>query len=589
LTGLKTARKLDDRSRQNYPITTEEGRYLIRDVQSGTAKWTKQGEKKRKKLLNFLADKCESNLDEKCVSIYGQKCSQKESENKLISNICHPSPPQESFGGACLNKLSDIEKSELKNKCFTRAALEPIAILYQELLKVTKLPSNQTYEDIFQLEPKSFVRSLRGRYHFVELSLEEQVNFFEHGLNQLELLRKTLDKVKNRQVFTKEKNNEIKELITLIKNILNNKEIFKRVSPKLAKIFPNEEITPYIVNTLAPLTFVYSKKTSDNPDIILQQSELKQIEVNLKMAKVVANTVSDLFHEVSKLAKPFLIDSLNKSEHHLKDLRYVDNFKNWQGYSKFFKQEDSLNLVRKTDFVALEQQYKRLKDSYGIDELKSQYKSFWKIQDENARLTETKNRFVKMGKADLKRLRDQLKYQKYIVQLRKIEAAGTMAKGLWFDAYRSYVIPGYERVTERSDSDHLLIDTLDFASIFDQFAWHNLAPGEYEDNQHEPDIQHLLSVEFVNEVQIELGKEQPFLKRIKQAKQNGNKQKFAQAKEVFQVYLDSISYISKIKGTNLISKLQEIDQQLCPKWVWENALSSKGEIAIDLVKEKVHE
>ncbi|MEO0336749.1 MAG: hypothetical protein AAF202_10155, partial [Pseudomonadota bacterium] len=173
-TGLKTARKVDDRTRLNQTITPEDGQRLVEDVMSGSALWTKRGVRGVAKLHQFLSSNCRIDKAEDCFTAPGLACTEEEVLNQVSLEFCQYETDTTTLGGKCGQSFpGDVERL-----CSARAPLEPIAKLYQDLKANETLDQGSKFKDVLALEPKAFVRSLRGRYHLIEVPIHQLLKLF---------------------------------------------------------------------------------------------------------------------------------------------------------------------------------------------------------------------------------------------------------------------------------------------------------------------------------------------------------------------------------------------------------------------------
>lgn len=507
-TGLKTARKVDDRTRANKPPSIEHAAGIVDDVRSGTAPWVKRGS------------------DEK------------------------------------------------------RAPLESIARLYEDFVAKGVLPTIGKYEDVLALDAQAFVRSLRGRYHLIEIPLVRLEEIYRSAEFNLEELRDTL---KDETVeLGGDWKTEIDAIRNLIKDTLSGKALYDRVHEKLSEIDPKFGESEHAVSELRSYQIDRSKESFKK----------------LKARKLVAEAYSELLHEIANRSRPILIATLDEDHGKLKELENVNDFWAWQNSfpAAFF-----LGLPRLQDYRVLNSVYKKITSLDQREAARDQFNIWVDARNKELEQYGKSERHSRMKKGEFKYLKKQLHYQKYMVQLRQVEASGTAALGLWFDIAREFFVPKSRRVDESSEFDHLLIDTFDFAAIYSGYAWKDLHPTE-ETNQREPSIEELLTVVVVNEVQIELGKEAPFVDRIVELKKAlseedanvstestpelSQKQELDGVQMVFNSYLQAMQKIADMKGAELLPKLAANPLNTCSEWKWENASASKGEIAIEAVKEK---
>jgi hypothetical protein len=116
--------------------------------------------------------------------------------------------------------------------------------------------------------------------------------------------------------------------------------------------------------------------------------------------------------------------------------------------------------------------------------------------------------FTPVDAAGFKALRAQLVNEVVRVNQRQLEAGGSMAKALWFDEARAFYVPSSRRVTS-----NFIIDTTDMSEYVKHADWEAI-PSDKRTPKDQLPADKVFHVSLVNETQIELGEEQPYLKRM---------------------------------------------------------------------------
>jgi hypothetical protein len=166
------------------------------------------------------------------------------------------------------------------------------------------------------------------------------------------------------------------------------------------------------------------------------------------------------------------------------------------------------------------------------------------------------------------------------VNQRQVEGAGSMALGLWFEQARESYVPSSNR-----PFGNFMIDTMDMAEMLTREEWIGIPEADRTiDTPLDP--AKVFHTVLVNEVQIELGNEAPYIERIKELelKQNAGSITDAerQALEGAQLVLgqmsDALIYLSDIKKEKVIDRLDDNGAPNSIEWVPSDA--SKGTIAL---------
>lgn len=110
--------------------------------------------------------------------------------------------------------------------------------------------------------------------------------------------------------------------------------------------------------------------------------------------------------------------------------------------------------------------------------------------------------------AGFKALRAQLLNEVVRVNQRQLEAGGSAAQGLWFDEARQFYVPSSYRNT-----GNFLIDTMDMTQYVTHADWESIAADQRTPANELP-ADKVFHTSLVNETQIELGIEEPYLNRL---------------------------------------------------------------------------
>lgn len=440
--------------------------------------------------------------------------------------------------------------------------IEPLKWLYQSLQKTTNLPSRGSYQQVLALQPKVFLRSMRSRFHYVETTMDKMRHFIFLGKRRLREFAVLAKKAKKKDALSV----QLDTYLTNLKKLQNFSLILEQSEDELIQLDPNfgGDQAKYKVRSLVPWNTI--DRTSDILD--------------LKKRKVVAHTVKHIYDQMadqilemrSLLLPPFNLVESNQ------DLMV---FERWQ---KSQISNQVLGLNRKTTYDALIEIHDRMTKKKKIEE------SLVKL---NQYGIESVAGFKPLNQERFKRIKDIMIDRQFDIMVRQIQAAGTAGLGLWFDRARAFYVPSSRRVDEEREFDDFMIDTMDFTTIYDQTAWRGRDMSE-QNNQFEPNQEAFVGISLVNEIQIELGKESPYLDRVKklkdllnqapESKKSALKDQLVGAEFILSQYKDSLSYLADIKGSQIKSHLDQIKKSGCRAWLWTNANQSKGADALGRIR-----
>jgi len=192
---------------------------------------------------------------------------------------------------------------------------------------------------------------------------------------------------------------------------------------------------------------------------------------------------------------------------------------------------------------------------------------------------------------------------------RQVEAAGSMARTIGFDAARELYVPDSRRMTS-----NFLIDTIDFTEFFTPTEWAAIDEAEHASLDY--DARHILHTTLVNELQIELGSEEAYVERIDALDQqirtyaDANRLTMSDvcavedesrvgdtvileairvcdgARQVFATYQGVLSYLAEVKGEKIVDRIADVlddNAEFGPmpeEMTWGPSQRSKGETAL---------
>lgn len=362
---------------------------------------------------------------------------------------------------------------------------QPIASLreaYRTLAARSVLPKIGRYEAVLALEPKVFLRQIRSRYHLSEARWDHILNFYHLGSARLTKIKSQADPTIS----------EVKTFFNKVNNLLNHSLIVEKAQEALKKLDPDTEVTIASIATLLP------DKSSVAPDLITFQ----------KM-EIVARTISDLYHELATdlvVIQSFMTtpsdDSIGaKRFRHWQRSKAVGAFSRALLYHTTFNRfaEIHADILKQStpDFRADLDAYNRFGEEQRQDG-DQMFKDFKPLDEDGFRA-----------------IGDQLLVENLKIWKRQIEAAGSAALGLWFAKARFFYIPSFED-QERLQIGDFIIDTFDLTGMFTLDAWGDTAVADWDNSSEpdKPDIDKLFHATLVNEVQIELSLEKPYVDQI---------------------------------------------------------------------------
>ncbi len=266
---------------------------------------------------------------------------------------------------------------------------------------------------------------------------------------------------------------------------MNHTVVAEQAQEALKKLDPDMEVTVESITKFLP--------DSDTTPSNLQA---------LQKMEIVANTVRDLYQELANdlvsIQSFIVVPPADTNE--------AVRFRHWQR-----SQAPILSSLRShTTFDRFAEIHTDIlqRDATGLRANLEAYNRFGEEQQrEDVQMFSS---FKPLDEERFRAIADQLLIENLRIWKRKIEAAGSAALGLWFDKTRQFYVPRSERRRQIGD---FVIDTMDLTGMFTLDAWGDTPIADW-DNESEPNIDKLFHSTLVNEVQIELGLEKPYVDQI---------------------------------------------------------------------------
>jgi|GEM_PF-1390587 len=391
-------------------------------------------------------------------------------------------------GGTHAGTLFDDVRSGEVPWCGGRQAIEPIRIVYDRLAELGILPdlhdsSGALHEDVLLIQPRVHLRSTRSRLHYDYAPTSDVRRFYTNALDRIRDARDDADTelldpgFDDRYVSAADADaarQRVQAVIDGAEGILSGESIRAAVQatdPNLGSItlpdaFPNAVGSFEALEANRVTAEVTSEVFHDFADI------LDDADRDISGAPANDTDASEALEDLGDI----LLDWQDAQRQELARARTVrPHLAHYRGMSAAERQSFA-------DFYLAEMTDNGVLDPDAIDPLDD---AIW----------------AQLG--------DQLELESLKVSQRMIEAGGTASQGLWFEQARDYYVPQSNR-----PFGNFLIDTIDMAEIVLPHDWEALDPAVRD--QIDVPLPHDIVAEamLVNEVQIELQLEQPYIERI---------------------------------------------------------------------------
>ncbi len=361
--------------------------------------------------------------------------------------------------------------------------LKPLKGVYDALNEKGVLPDIGPHQDVLELQPQVHIRSVRSRYHLNEASLSAVQDFY--AKTQAKLPEVLALATAAQPGLTGADKTTVDALIKDGTALQDGSAILKAVEAKLKALDPSMTVNAETVKALMPNATSSRSTPSD--------------ALTIEKKKVVAEAIDGAYHAFAEQldgARRIITGSQDRAlEQHpamfREWARSVDTaLVNKNTYDPFLAKYDAIAAKPAAELAADLKAF----NAYGDAQLAGGNDDFedWKPLDE----------------AGFKALRNQLVNEVVRVNQRQLEAAGSTALSLWFDEARQLYVP-----ESRRNTGNFIIDTTDMSEYVKHADWEGI-PEDQRTAANVIPADKIFHVSLVNETQIELGLEQPYLKRM---------------------------------------------------------------------------
>jgi hypothetical protein len=430
-------------------------------------------------------------------------------------------------------------------------ALQPVKEIYTRLNEGNRLPDIGNERDVLVLDPKVHLRSTRSRYHLDLASVSSMRGLYDNGRQRIRDIRDMAQDAIDSGRVTGADASAAEDLIEMANAINSGQLIADRARNALRALDSNMDVT------VGNLQF---------PDELSSRAgSLLQLDKN----RVVAETIDEVFHEFREAADE--IDRQITGTEDLDHEDYVDMFIAWQ------RSLDSSLMIKRTTHSFLAN-WQAIASASDRDAKIAEFNTFGEAQRADG--DDDFEDFETVDDEIFDALGAHLMFATNKTNQYQVESAGSMARGLWFEQARETYVPNSDR-----PFGNFIIDTMDMAEMLTREEWIGLTDDEKKiDSPLDP--AKVFHTVLVNEVQIELGNEAPYIARIQelQAKvDSGNPtdddlKALEGAQMVLNEMSDALLYLSAIKEDKVLDRLDDNGAPNGIEWVPSEA--SKGTIAL---------
>lgn len=422
------------------------------------------------------------------------------------------------------------------------APVEPIQAVYERLVELGVTEDMQGRADVLLLHPKLYMRSERSRYHLNEAALDALQRYYVNGRTRIEDANALI--TQRLADLPAASHAQAETLLALGQRILSGDEIASRVGSAVSTARPDEFVAPTSV-------------------------------AELERQHAVADAVYEAMHEYAALLDD-LDNVLAGTDGVAIDDAYAEMFVAWR------KSVDT-SLVPKSIARPFLDDHTDL--SADVASAVADFNAFGEAQ--RAANNDVFEDFEPIDAAGFAELRAWLLDEDLGNSHRMIATAGIMARSIWFDFAREFYVPA----SNRASYSNFIIDTTDFTQMLSHEEWTAIPEADRKPGTPLDPARVFHSV-LVNEVQIELGSEVPYLERIEALTQElaNNPQPeteamLAGARFVFDEYRKALTTIGELKGDDILDRLE--DEGGPADMTWGPSIAAKGTMGMVVIADGV--
>ena len=445
----------------------------------------------------------------------------------------------------------------------------PVQDLYEKLKAVAPdtLQDIGAKQGVLQISPKIFMRSVRSRYHFDLASVRDLQAVHDYGRKRIELVIAWADKALAAGTLDPNDQATVAALKAQAEGLLDGSLVKAAAQRRVdAEIGNGATVTDEAAQFF--LSGNYSEQVADR-----QQ---------LRVHEIVAEETHRLFEAFG--------DAVDDADRFLDGSAGLDALEDYvEPYVAFKKSQDS-GMLAKTVVLPFYKRYRALLESCPAGEpletcpaVVAEVEEF-NIYGEQQKAAgdEAFEDFAQIDAATFVTLGPVIAHEVLGLTERVVTTAGLVTKALWFDQAREYYVP-----ESRRPWGNFYIDTIDFTEFFTPATWNAMSETE-RDPKAVASADKVLHATLVNEVQIELGQEEEYLKRVNelQALIDGgsatdeDRQNFDGASFIYRRFVDTMIELAQLKGDHLRKEIADGSDIRRSELTWDAAKYSKGQLGL---------
>ncbi|MHC4391189.1 MAG: peptidoglycan-binding domain-containing protein [Planctomycetota bacterium] len=383
----------------------------------------------------------------------------------------------------------------------------PLREAHARLTTLDVLPDIGPHENVLKLEPKAYIRSTRSRYHLNQARIDEVKGLHELGASHLTSIKGTIEQARTAGTIPANREDDVAEFEAMAAGALDGSIVAEQAREALLAIDPQMDVNADTVKALFP-------GTAPQPTTFQE----------LEKQRVVADALSEVYHDLGDDLGDIRRGITDSEDQSLED--HADMFQLWQ------KSANPGELAEITTFDKFKEIHGGMLEKPDA-ELEKDLAAFNEYGE--AQRAADNDDFEDFETLDLQQFKDlgpQLANETLRIWSRQLEAAGSAGQGLWFDKAREFYVPDSDRAW-----GNFLIDTMDYTEMVTPEAWNSIPEAERKVDTPLP-ADKVFNAMLVNEVQIELGQEEPYVERMTELKTSIDTDRGS----LFMKWADSVSH-----------------------------------------------
>lgn len=455
--------------------------------------------------------------------------------------------------GASADEVASLETDVRRGKTKWNSSDEPaqpVRGVYEAMKAKNLLLDIGVNKGVLLLEPAAHLRSTRSRYHMNEASTSNLKTVFTNGATRITNTLNVLERARTAGIISAADRPAVDAMEAMARGVADKSLIVSRLKAVGVTVTASELKLPGEFPTVSTAA-------------------------DLEKHRIIAETVNDVYHELAASFDDTDRIITNSVDEDFDD--YVDYFRAW-------RVSLDKTMARKTTYDSFLASYRSLSTAANKANSLAAFNAFGAAQKaaDNGDFDD----FEALDAAGWDRLEGYIEKAVLTIGQRQLMTAGLAGRMLWFDQARMFWVPASSRAFS-----NFMIDTTDMTDMISHEEWISIPEAERTFAAPLPAAK-VFNTTFVNELQIELGMEEDYVKRLKELDEkvtaNPNdvdaKAALEGARFVWNEYRGAMKVLAELKGETVIARLKRAGAPNAIKW--DAPKDSKGNIALQILSDR---